>query len=53
MIRFLVLIQMLDFVRSNIARPLHIEEVSVVGFEHVEASCFARVDNSVVDVGRV
>ena len=30
MIRFLVLIQMLDFVRSNIARPLHIKEVGVI-----------------------
>ena len=52
MVCLLVLIKSLDVIGCDVARPLHIEVV-VVALDHGEASVFASVNHSVVDVGRV
>lgn len=53
MISFLVLIQVLDIVRIDVASPLDVEEVRIARLNHGEAGRLARVDHCVVDVGRV
>ena len=53
MIRLLILVQVLDIVSRDIPRPLHVEQVRIVGFEHGEASCFTRVHHSVINMSRI
>ena len=49
MIRLLILVQVFDIVASDIPSPLEVE-VGVVALHHIEASMFARIYYSVVDV---
>ena len=49
MISLLILVQSLDIVGGDVARPLQIE-ILVVALYHVETGIFAGVDNGVVDV---
>ena len=53
MVRFLIFVEVLDVIGSDIARPLHIEQVCIIGLKHSETGGLARVDYSVVNMRRV
>ena len=50
MVCLLILIQMLDVIRTDVASPLQIEQVGVAGVEHVKPGRFARIDHRIVNV---
>jgi len=52
-VRLLILIEVLNVFRANVACPLQIEQVTVVGLEQVEACSLARVNHCIVDARRV
>ena len=51
-IRLLILVQSLDVIRRDIASPLYIE-ILVDTLYHVKPCILARIDHSVVNMGRV
>ena len=53
MVRFLIFVEVLDVIGGDIARPLHVEEVCVVGLEHCETGGLARVHHSIINMCRV
>ena len=53
MVCLLILIKMLDVIRTNVASPLQIEQVGVAGVEHIKPGRFARIDHRIVNVSSV
>ena len=50
MVRFLIFVEVLDVIGGDIARPLHIEQVCIIGLKHSETGGLTRVHHSVIDM---
>ena len=53
MVRFLIFVEVFDVIGSYIARPLHVEQVCIIGLKHSETSGLTRVDHSIINMRRV